>query len=149
MTPSVILLADDDQADTLLLDMAFKRSELAVDLKIVHDGQQVLHYLRGEGGYCDRARYPLPDLILLDLRMPHMDGFEVLAWLKRQMEFSSVPVIVIGGCATPDRISRAFQSGARCVLSKTANVPEFADALISLVDTFLSSDAEKPGRVGL
>jgi len=92
---AVILLAEDREDDIFLIRRAFQKAYVNNPLQVVKDGAEAISYLNGEGKYSNRAEFPLPDLMLLDLKMPCVDGFEVLAvdsettWIK----FST------GGCA--------------------------------------------------
>src|ERR1041384_6928520 len=90
-----ILLAEDDPDDVLLAQIALRKARLANPLQIVRDGEEAIAYLQGEGRYADRNRYPLPILLLLDLKMPKVNGFQVLEWLRKQPLLSRLPVAVL------------------------------------------------------
>jgi len=77
-----ILLAEDNDDDVSLMRRAFERARILNPLVVVSDGEQAIAYLKGEGIYKNRAEYPLPNLLLLDIRMPKKDGFEVLRWVR-------------------------------------------------------------------
>jgi len=81
---ATILLVEDDSNDVFLMERAFNKARLANPLKVVRDGEEAISYLLGEGIYADRAEYPMPFMILLDLKMPRLSGFEVLEWLESQ-----------------------------------------------------------------
>jgi CheY-like chemotaxis protein len=129
-------LADDSRADAFLLARAFKQAGMLYTVKSVHDGTGVIKYLKGEGDYANRAEYPLPGLILLDMRMPVMSGFDVLKW-KQQSEFADLPVVVIGDCMSKETVARACQYGASCVVSKTQDLAEFTEELKKAISTLL------------
>src|SRR5262245_26950315 len=81
---AVILIVEDREDDILVIRKAFDKASLPNPVKIVRDGEEALAYLSGEGKYSSRDEYPLPALILLDLKLPRMDGFEVLTWIRKQ-----------------------------------------------------------------
>jgi len=134
---ATILLAEDDRMDAELLERGFQRASMSFTLKTVNDGTEVLAYLRGEGKYSDRREYPLPDLLLLDMRMPRMDGFQVLSWLQRHGDYCKMPVILIGSSLSPESMIRACECGASCVLSKTNDMKKFAGELKQLIEIYL------------
>src|SRR5213076_1580997 len=90
-----IMLVDDSPDDLALMRFAFKRAEVRNPVCEMHSGFQAIDYLSGEGEYADRERYPLPCLIITDLKMPGVDGFELLEWLECHYEFARVPKIVL------------------------------------------------------
>src|SRR5215472_6489641 len=90
-----ILLAEDDKNDIFLMRRAFDSAGFLNPLFIVHDGQEAIHYMEGTSQFAERDKYPLPGLLLLDLKMPLMDGFDVLAWLRSHHEFDTLPVVVL------------------------------------------------------
>src|SRR5437667_7971391 len=90
---SAILLVEDDEADIFLLRRAFRNARIANPLIEVRDGQAAIQYLSGEGAYDDRTRYPMPFLILLDLRLPKLSGFEVIAWMCEQPHLANLIVV--------------------------------------------------------
>src|SRR5262249_31914536 len=90
-----ILLAEDSPDDVFLIRSAFKKSGFPDPIYVVSNGEQVLQYLKGEGSYADRKEYPVPHLLLLDLNMPRLNGFEVLSWIRGRQEWMCLPVIVL------------------------------------------------------
>jgi len=90
-----ILLAEDNRNDVFLMRRAFVLAAIPNPLFVVNDGRDAIDYLAGRGVYAERGRYPLPGLLLLDLKMPWMDGFDVLGWLRRQRQFETLPVVIL------------------------------------------------------
>ena len=92
---TVLLMADDDPADCLLTEKALRRADITCPLYVVHDGAELLDYLKHEGDYTDPAAAPRPSLILLDLNMPKVNGTEVLERLREEPELSRIPVVIL------------------------------------------------------
>jgi CheY-like chemotaxis protein len=106
-----ILLAEDDENDIALMGRAFKRAAVPNPLFFVNNGQEVVDYLAGKGKYAERDKYPMPRLLLLDLKMPWMDGFDVLAWLRSQAQFNALPVVVLTSSKLQKDIDRSRELG--------------------------------------
>jgi len=126
---ATVLLAEDDPDDILLTQIAFEKARLANPLQVARDGEETVAYLRGEGKFADRTLFPLPILLLLDLKMPRMNEFQVLEWLHGQPEFRRLPVAVMTSSDHDPHIARAYQLGADSYLRK----PPDAAALLALV----------------
>jgi len=126
---ATILLAEDDPDDVLLTNIALRKARLANPLQVVRDGEEAIAYLSGEGKYGDRHRFPLPILLLLDLNMPKLNGFQVLEWLRKDPELSRLPVAVMTSSDHDPYVTRAFELGADSYLMK----PPDAEALLALV----------------
>jgi CheY-like chemotaxis protein len=119
-----ILVAEDDPTDAYFFERAFRRAGLPVSLHFVRDGQEVLDYLQGEGQYADRARHPLPRLLLLDLKMPRLDGFDVMEWVRKQPSLSGMLVVIFSSSEEPRDINRAYGLGANSYLVKPHSMAE-------------------------
>lgn len=128
---TTILHVEDDPNDTLLLEHACKKAGVVFDLRAVSDGDQAIAYLRGINDFSDRNKYPLPKLILLDLKMPRLSGFDVLAWLRSDEAFRGVPVVVLTSSNHDADVKRAYDLGAKSYLVK----PVGFEALVELVKT--------------
>src|SRR6266545_3840742 len=124
---SAILLVEDDEADILLLRRAFRNAHIANPLIEVRDGQAAIQYLTGEGDYADRNRYPIPFLILLDLRLPKLSGFEVIAWLRDQPELANLIVVVLTASDHVPDVKKARDLGANSYLVKPGNFEEMVE----------------------
>jgi CheY-like chemotaxis protein len=127
-----ILVAEDDPTDAYFFERAFRRAGIPVALHFVGDGQQVLDYLKGIGRFADRAGYPLPQLLLLDLKMPRLDGFDVLAWVRKQSSLDGMLVVIFSSSDEPRDINRAYELGANSYLVK----PHSMEELTALVGRF-------------
>ncbi len=126
---ATVLLAEDDPDDVLLTQIAFEKARLANPLMVVRDGEEAIAYLKGEGIYSDREKYPLPILLLLDLKMPKLTGFQVLEWLQTQPQLSQLPVAIMTSSDFDPDVNRAYELGANSYLVK----PPDAGALLALV----------------
>ena len=101
------LLVEDDANDVEMLSLAFTRLGWADRLVSVSNGQEAVEYLEGKDKYADRAKYPLPTLIILDIKMPRMNGFEFMSWLRAHASLNPLPVLVLTSSQDPKDIERA------------------------------------------
>jgi len=115
---SVILLVEDRQDDVVLIRKAFEKTGVVNPVKVVHTGDEAIAYLAGEGTYSNRAEYPLPALVLLDLKLPGTDGFDVLGWIRRQEGLRGLPVVVLTSSDQISDVNRAYQLGANSFFVK-------------------------------
>src|ERR1019366_5022861 len=113
-----ILVAEDDPTDAYFFQRAFKRAGIPVTLHFVRDGQEVIDYLEGKGQFADRTAHPLPQLALLDLNMPRLDGFDVLEWMRKQPAFSGLELVIFSSSDEPKHINQAYGLGANSYLVK-------------------------------
>ena len=133
-SPMTVLHIDDDANDTTLLQAAARAANLEFQLYNVEDGDQAIAYLSGSAPYADRAMYPLPSLILLDLKMPRATGFEVLKWIRSHPELGRLPVVVLSGSELHEDVRRAYLGGANSYMVK----PIGFEALVNLVRNITS-----------
>jgi CheY-like chemotaxis protein len=127
-----ILVAEDDTTDAFFFQRAFQRAGIPVTLHFVRDGQEVIDYLEGKGPFGDRVAHPQPQLLLLDLRMPKLDGFDVLKWIRRRPELADLVVVLFSSSDEPRDLSRAYDLGANWYLVK----PHSMDELTGLIGRF-------------
>src|SRR5216110_1633793 len=98
-----VLLVEDDLNDIFLVKRAFKKAQIPNPLHVVTDGQEAIHYLRGIGKYADRAAYPLPTLLVMDIKMPRKTGFEVLEWVKGEdRPLRRIPIVIVSSSDNPE-----------------------------------------------
>jgi len=121
----VILLAEDNEDHVTLIRRAFRQSGLLNPVHVVNDGEDAIAYLKGEGRYSNRAEHPLPCLLLLDLKMPNKNGFEVLEWVRSQPAFRALRVVVLTTSGDMQDINRAYQLGANSFLTKPVDFRDF------------------------
>ena len=117
MTSKTILLVEDNVDDVFAFGRALKKAGVTNPLRLVADGQQALDYLGGVGDYTDRQRHPVPFLIFLDLKLPYVDGFEILAWMRQQRELEGVVVVILTSSGEDIDRRRAYALGARSFCS--------------------------------
>jgi CheY-like chemotaxis protein len=128
---TTILHVEDDPNDAMLFAYACRKAEVTFRLNSVKDGDEAIAYLRGVEDFADRDRYPFPELVLLDLKMPRVSGFDVLSWIRHEEPMKRVPVIVLTSSSHETDIQRAYDLGANSYLVK----PVGFDALVDVVKT--------------
>jgi CheY-like chemotaxis protein len=140
-----VLLVDDSADDVTFVRMAFKRSKMGELLEVVTSGTEAIEYLEGAGPYADRKKYPLPSLVLLDLRMPVVDGFEVIRRVRGHGSdgLRRLPIAVLTGSEYPPDRQRAYELGANSVMMKPGGLDEFF-AMIETVLGFWLKCCELP-----
>ena len=150
-----ILLVEDDPNDVMFVQMAFERAKLGHVLTTVTDGDQAIEYLRGEGVYADRERFPVPLMMLLDLRLPTVSGFEVLKWVRGQVEYKRLPITVFTGSEYQKHLDRAYELGANSCIVKPFRLEDFFGAIGMVTDFWLATcqlpetgSGRRPGSYG-
>jgi CheY-like chemotaxis protein len=139
----LVLAAEDEESDAVLLQLAFSRAGLSNLLVIVRDGQEVIEYL---SRYLPSARSdsdPLPSLLLLDLKMPRMTGFDVLTWLRDKPQFKDLPVVVLSSSSHESDIQRARELGAWDYHIKPHGLHQFVQLIKQL-----TADSPSPSMLG-
>jgi CheY-like chemotaxis protein len=114
----VLLLVEDNPDDVFLMHRALKKTGLDFPLQIVTDGRQAVDYLSGTAEYQDRRRFPLPSMIFLDLKLPYMNGFEVLEWIREESALSDLDVSILTSSPEERDKETARRLGARAYLVK-------------------------------
>lgn len=132
-----ILQVEDDSNDVFFLQHAMKKAGVANPLHVVGDGQQAIDYLQGVGKFADRARYPLPGLVLLDLKLPYVMGLDVLKWIRAQPDLSVV-VIILSASAQEADIAAAYRMGVNAFLTKPSEASKLEDIVKAIRDFWLT-----------
>src|SRR3954463_4104644 len=114
----LVLLVEDREDDVLLIRKAFERVKMDTAIQVVRDGEEAIWYLSGIGKYKNRAEYPLPWLVLLDLKMPRVDGFEVLKWVRNQAGLHALIIVVLTSSEQLWDVNNAYQLGANSFMVK-------------------------------
>lgn len=138
-----VLIAEDGENDVALLRRSFQQAGVNVSTHVVADGEQCIAYLSGVEKYGNREEYPLPDLLLLDLKMPRKSGFEVLKWIRAQGSLSSLRVVVLTSSGRIQDINLAYQLGANSFLTKPLNFIEFTNTIQAMFKFWLEH-SKKP-----
>src|SRR5262245_44475734 len=125
----IILMVEDDESDVLLLRRALDKGAGGHTLNVVHDGEEAVAYLCGKDKYADRTAFPFPNIILTDLKMPRMNGFELLRWLREHPERWVIPTIVFTGSAEASDVQAAYSLGANSYMVKPTSLHD----LVSLI----------------
>ena len=124
-----ILLVEDSPDDALLIQRAFRKANLANPVQLVRDGEEAVAYLSGAVPYEDRARFPLPVFMLLDLKLPRRSGLEVLAWVRQESVVKRLPIVVLTSSRESVDVNRAYDLGVNSYLTK----PVGFEALLEMV----------------
>jgi CheY-like chemotaxis protein len=117
----LVLLVEDDPNDVVLIERALRRGKVAHRMMSVRNGEEAIHYLAGQGIYADRGKFPLPEILVLDVRMPRRTGFEVLEWLNTRRATKDFQVIVLSSSKEASEVKLATRLGADAYVRKTAD----------------------------
>jgi len=146
MEDAIILLVEDRGDDVLIVLKAFEQAMLKNRVIVVRDGDEAIQYLNGDGIYKNRHEYPLPHLILLDLKMPKVDGFEVLRWLKSHPELKGIITVVLTLSSEIRDVNQAYQLGANSFMVKPDDFSNVA-AMSKLLTDYWRLGNKAPGVV--
>jgi DNA-binding response OmpR family regulator len=141
----VLLLVEDDPNDILLFERAMEKIQLPIELIVVQDGEKAISYLSGSGKFKDRKRYPLPHIILVDLKLPKKSGFDVVEWVKNHPEFKIIPVIVLSSSKQVQDVNLAYGLGTNSYLVKPIGFNELSK-LIEAFGCYWLSYNERPQK---
>ena len=134
------MYVEDSPDDFALLKLVSQKCGTPFALAHAEDGDQAIAYLSGTGEYADRDEHPFPDLVLLDLKMPRLDGFEVLQWIRDNPATKSLPVVVLAGSSFRADIRRALELGANSYASKPAKFEELQVLIDQIADVWLARE---------
>jgi CheY-like chemotaxis protein len=148
MTAPTILIAEDDDNDVLLLKNLLRECRVTNPVQVLYDGEEVISYIKGEGVYADRQKYPLPFLLLLDLRMPKKGGIEVMTWLKTLEPKLNITVIVLTAFKDLPQMNLAYLMGARSFITKPLNKEEFRATICTIKGVQIEGEDESQAWEG-
>ena len=143
-SPQTVLYVEDNEQDFALLKLVSQKCGTPFSLRHAADGEQAIAYLNGTEAYGDREEYPFPDLVLLDLRMPRLDGFEVLQWIRDNPATRTLPVVVLAGSSFRADIRRALELGANSYAAKPGRFEELQVLIDQIADVWLARE-QVPG----
>jgi DNA-binding response OmpR family regulator len=138
-TTDTILLAEDSEEDLELMRIALRRARVENPVSVVRDGQQAIDYLEGVGRYRNRAEFPLPCIIITDLKMPRTDGFALLEWLRDRAEFARVPKLVLSASGMDVDRRRAAELGVCAYFVKPAGFHELVEVVRAIDDDWIAN----------
>jgi CheY-like chemotaxis protein len=140
---AVILLAEDNDDYVALIRLAFSRANIPNPLHVVWNGEEAVAYLKGEGKYSNRDEYPLPELLLLDLKMPRMNGFEVLEWVRQQPSLAGLRILVLTSSDELRDVNQAYRMGANSFMVKPGDFEDSVQ-LSRLINDFWLKASKSP-----
>ena len=143
--PATILLIEDQRMDIELTLNAFREARLANNIQVATSGEEALDYMLGKGKFADRKVHPLPDLILLDLKMPGIDGFEVLKQLKKTEKLKRIPVVVLTSSKEEGNRALSFNLGANSYLVKPVSFDGFLHIVKEIGEYWIVLNVKPPG----
>ena len=144
--PAQILLVEDNRMDVELTLDAFEQVHLANQITVAANGQEALDYLFGRHDYADRQRHPLPDLILLDLKLPGIDGHEVLRRIKKAPSLKRIPVIILTSSREEGDRELGYDEGANSYLVKPVSFDEFIEVVHQVARYWLTLNVGPPEK---
>ncbi len=139
-----ILLVEDDENDTFFVRRAVLHADRGHTVHPVSDATEAIKYLQGEGRYHNREEFPVPNVILTDIKMPLMDGFEFLQWLKTNRSVLIIPIIVYSSSSQERDIRRAYELGANAYITKPHSYETLASTLHSIYDFWSRCEVPPP-----
>jgi len=135
---SPVLLAEDNPDDIFLIEQAFRDTNTLNPIHVVHNGDDAIQYLAGEGKFADRAAFPFPALFLLDLKMPQKDGLEVLRWLNKHPDIPrKLPVVVLSSAEMPDQTQSAYAMDIQACIVKPLGYADLRERIRILKEYWL------------
>jgi DNA-binding response OmpR family regulator len=142
-----ILLVEDETSDVDIFMMVAKQVGFENPIQVVRDGQQAMNYFDGIGKFTNREKFPLPTLVLLDLKLPYQMGMVVLQWLRAQPKFKSTIVIVFTSSENASDISKAYEEGANAYLVKPPTLEGLCCLIRNLKNFWLNPDMRRPEKI--
>jgi CheY-like chemotaxis protein len=134
---STILIVEDNPDDVFFMQRACKTAGFQNPLQVAMDGQEAIDYLEGTGKFADRKTFPVPCLVLLDLKLPRKTGHQVLAWIREQPKFLTLVVVALTTSREPKDINEAYRLGVNAYMVKPSSPADLADMMRSIKDFWI------------
>lgn len=147
MRTGTLLLVEDNEDDVFFMTRALKNADVSNPLQVVKDGQEAIDYLQGAGKFSNRGEYPIPTLILLDLKLPIKNGHEVLQWIREQLFYKNLVVIVLTTSREVNDVQKAYSLGANAFLVKPPGAPELMELVKSIKQFWLTHNEFAPQAI--
>ena len=138
------LIIEDQDNDAILLQYALKKADLANPVQVVENGREAMKYLSGEGQYANRNEYPMPALLFLDLKMPEVNGFELLEWIRGQTSLPPMVVVVLTSSELEEDIARAYRLGVNSYVVKPSSMDKLVQCARDFANWWLRHDRITP-----
>ena len=135
-----VLYVDDNPDELFLVERACRNGRVSFQLKTTNSGRAAIRYLSGDGGFANRTENPFPDLILLDLKMPEMDGFQVLRWIRTNPGTQMMTVALFSASLDPGDVAKSYAEGADYFIIKPSALATLIE-IVRAADEFLASDS--------
>ena len=139
-----ILVVEDEKADALLIKRALIKGSIASNIRVVVDGEQAIDYLQGNGEYADRNNHPVPNLVLLDLKLPKINGLEVLRRIKTMKILKRIPVVILSSSQQQQDIKEAYDNGANSYFVKKVKFSQFVTLAEQITQYWLNYNQQPP-----
>ena len=142
------MYAEDDENYAELLKCTFKHAQISREIHHVFDGAEAMAYLKGEGKYADRSKFPVPSVVLADLKMPRVNGMELLDWIRRMSLYPHIPVVVLTCSDELEDIKKAYALGANSFLVKPPHVEDLKELMKMLDSYWMRFNVPGPRKAG-
>ena len=139
----LMLMAEDDDNDVFFVERALRQAQITHPVRRVRNGEEAIAYLRGDGQYRDRDQFPLPQFLLLDLKMPRKNGFEVIEWVRQQPGLKRLPIVVLTSSREDPDVNRAYELGANTYLVKPVKFENLVE-MVKALNAFWLDFAQAP-----
>lgn len=133
-----ILLVEDDPNSVFFFEHVIEKLEIVNPVHVVTDGQEALDYFAGAGKFADRRAFPMPGLVILDLKLPRASGFEVLREIRAHPEWRKLIVVILTASGSDDDIAKAYELGANAYLVKPIELTDFTKIVQAIKDFWLT-----------